>query len=200
MRNDDHHPDDSEIIRRVLDGDVHSFETLMTKYEALVFAIAKRHVPLHDVEETAQNIFIRVYQSLPGFKGKGAFRHWLSSIALRTCYDYWRKAYQSREIPMSSLSRRHRDWLEEVLSDESEQQIEEKGREKEAVELLDWALGKLSAEDRMVIELLYLEGLSGREAADLLGWSLANVKVRAFRSRQKLRKLLTSLSKKVEND
>ena len=92
---------------------------------------------------------------------------------------------------MSSLSERHRGWLEEVLSDESEQGIEERGREKEAAELLDRALGELSAEERMIIELLYLEGLSGREAADLLGWSLANVKVRAFRSRRKLRKLLT---------
>lgn len=191
MRNDKNYSCDSEIIRQVLDGRVHSFERLMKKYEALVLTIARRHVPTHDVEETVQDIFIRAYRSLPHFKGKGPFKHWLSSIAVRTCYDYWRKAYQSREVPMSSLSRRHSDWLEEVLTDESERDIEKKGREEEARELLDWALGKLAAEDRMVMELLYLEGLSGREVADLLGWSLANVKVRAFRSRKKLRKLLS---------
>jgi RNA polymerase sigma-70 factor (ECF subfamily) len=56
--------------------------------------------------------------------------------------------------------------------------------------VLKYALNKLSPEDRMVIELVYLEGLSGKEAAELLGWSLANVKVRLFRSRKKLQKLL----------
>ena len=64
------------------------------------------------------------------------------------------------------------------------------GEQQEAREVLDWALNKLSAEDRMVIELVYLEGLSGKEAAELLGWSVTNVKVRSFRSRKKLQKLL----------
>ncbi len=60
-------------------------------------------------------------------------------------------------------------------------------------EVLEWALGKLSAEDRMVLELVYLEGLSCKEAAKQLGWTLANVKVRSFRSRNKLKKLLLKL-------
>jgi RNA polymerase sigma-70 factor, ECF subfamily len=62
--------------------------------------------------------------------------------------------------------------------------------------MLDWAMDRLSPEDRMVVELIYLEGLSGKEAADLLGWSVANVKVRAFRSRNKLRKLLSETIKR----
>ena len=193
MRNDNNHSSDFEIIHQVLNGHINAFESLMKKHEGLVLTIAKRHVPHKDVEETVQNIFVRAYQSLANFKGKGEFKNWLASIALRTCYDYWRRAYQSMEIPLSSLSKRHREWLEDVLSDESEQRIDQKGREKEAGDLLDWALGKLSVEDRMIMELLYLEGLSGREAADLLGWSVANVKVRAFRSRKKLQKLLTKL-------
>jgi RNA polymerase sigma-70 factor (ECF subfamily) len=60
----------------------------------------------------------------------------------------------------------------------------------EAREILNWALGKLSAGDRMVLELVYLEGLSVQETAELLGWSKANVKVRSFRARMKLEKLL----------
>ncbi len=55
---------------------------------------------------------------------------------------------------------------------------------------MDWALEILSAEDRMVIELVHLEGYSAKEAGRLLGWSTANVKVRSFRSRKKLRRLL----------
>ena len=97
---------------------------------------------------------------------------------------------------MGSLSEKHQNWLEQVISDQSGQSVHEKGFQNEARELLDWALGKLSAEDRIVLELVYLEGLSGKETADFLGWSVTNVKVRSFRSRKKLEKILTGVMKK----
>lgn len=195
MRNEPPKHTDEEIIRQVIDGNANAFEPLLKRYEALVLRIVRKHVPPSEVEETAQNSFIRAYQSLPSFRGKGNFKQWLSSIAVRTCYDYWRKAYKSREVPMSSLTEKHAQWLEEVISDQSEWSLHEKGLKEEARDLLDWALEKLNAEDRMIIELIYLEGLSGREAADLLGWSVANVKVRSFRSRKKLHKILSELMK-----
>lgn len=195
MQNESPKHTDAEIIRQVIDGNANAFESLLIRYEALVLRIVKKHVPPSEVEETAQNSFVRAYQSLPSFKGKGNFKQWLSSIAVRTCYDYWRKAYRSREIPMSSLTEKHNKWLEEVVSDQSEWSLHEKGQREEARELLDWALEKLNPEDRMIIELIYFEGLSGMEAADLLGWSIANVKVRSFRSRKKLHKILSELMK-----
>ena len=191
-------PSDAEIIRRIIDGDVNSFEYLLKKYRDHVLRIIKSHIPYHEVEEMAQEVFVRAYQALPGFKQEGSFRQWLSAIAVRTCYDFWRKRYRSRELPMSDLTDSHQGWLEKTLTNQSDKSFHEKGREKEARELLDWALSKLSAEDRMVIELVYLEGLSVKEAAGLLGWSVANVKVRAFRSRTRLRKLLSGLLERGE--
>jgi RNA polymerase sigma-70 factor (ECF subfamily) len=94
---------------------------------------------------------------------------------------------------MSTLTEKHQDWLEKVISDQSSRLFNEQSSQKEAREVLDWALDRLSPEDRMVLELVYLEGLSGKEAAELLGWSVANVKIRSHRSRKKLRKLLTIL-------
>ncbi len=196
MKKDFFKPSDSEIIRQVIDGKVNAFELLITRYGDLVMKIVKKRVPYNDAEETIQNVFVRTYQSLPSFRNKGGFKHWLSSIAIRTCYDYWRKAYRSKEVSMSALSEKHGEWLEEVISDLSEQSLYEKGVQAEAKELLDYALGKLSAEDRMVLELIYLEGLSGKEAAGLLGWSVTNVKVRSFRSRKKLEKILSKTMKK----
>jgi RNA polymerase sigma-70 factor, ECF subfamily len=187
---------DSEIVKQVLEGNVNSFESLMLRHKDLVLRIIKKHVPYSEAEEMAQEAFIRAYQSLSGFKGRGDFRQWLSSIAVRTCYDYWRKAYRNKEISMSSLTEKHQKWLEEVISDQSETPFQEEEGQKEVVELLDWAMNELSAEDRMVVELTYLEGLSGKEAAELLGWSVANVKVRAFRARNKLRKLLKETIKR----
>lgn len=190
-------PSDVEIIRQVIDGNVNAFEFLLIRYREFVLRIVKKHLPSHDVEETAQDVFVRAYCSLPSFKGKGDFSHWLSSIAVKTCYDYWRKAFRSREIPLSALSEKHQQWLENVMSEQSEESLAQKGTQKEARELLDWALGKLSAEDRMVLGLHYLEGLSCKETAKRLGWSVANVKVRSLRSRKKLEKILTQVTKSV---
>jgi RNA polymerase sigma-70 factor (ECF subfamily) len=190
MQNDPIQPSDIEIIHRVLNGDANAFESLLIRYKDMVLKIVKKHVPYNEVEETTQNVFLRAYQSLPTFKGKSGFKQWLSSIAVRTCYDFWRKTYRSREVPMSVLTEKHQKWLENVITEQSEQAINERGSQDEAKELLDWALRRLSAEDKMVVELVYLEGLSGKEAADLLGWSIANVKIRCFRSRKKLEKIL----------
>ena len=196
MQNDTIKLSDAEIIRQVVDGDVNAFESLLRRYKELVLRIVKRHVPYNEVEDVAQSSFIRIFKALGTFKGKGEFKQWLSAITVRTCYDYWRKAYRSKEISMSSLTEKHGDWLEEVILDRSDSEVQDKGRQKEAAELLDWALANLSPEDRMIVELVYLEGLTGKEAADLLGWSLSNVKVRAFRSRKKLEKLLKETMKR----
>ena len=193
MQNHPSKPSDSEIIRRIIDGDVNSFEHLLKRYQDYVLRIVTKHIPYNEVEEMAQEVFVRAYQALPGFKQEGSFRQWLSAIAVRTCYDFWRKRYRSRELPMSDLTDSHQSWLENTLSNQSDTSFHEKAREKEARELLDWALSKLSARDRMVIELVYLEGLSVKEVAGLLGWSVSNVKVRSFRSRKKLETLLKGL-------
>ena len=184
---------DVEIIRRVLDGDINAFESLLVKYRDHVFRIVRKHVPYDQAEETAHEAFIRAFQSLSGFKGTGGFAQWLSSIAVKTCYDYWRGVYKSRELPMSSLTEKHHRWVETVISDQSSRSFDETGAQKDAREVLDWALERLSPGDRMVLELTYLEGLSVKEAAALLGWSVANVKVRSFRSRRRLRNILARM-------
>ena len=193
MQNDAVRSSDEEIVRQVLGGNVNAFESVILRHRVLVLRIVKKHVPEGAVEETAQEAFVRAYQALPTFKGTGAFSQWLSSIVVRTCYDYWRKAYRSREIPISALTERHSEWLEEVISQWPEEAPDERESHIEAREILSWALGKLSAGDRMVLELVYLEGCSVQEAAELLGWSKANVKVRSFRARMKLEKLLSKV-------
>jgi RNA polymerase sigma-70 factor (ECF subfamily) len=193
MQNDAVRSSDEEIVRQVLGGNVNAFESVILRHRVLVLTIVKKHVPEDAVEETAQEAFVRAYQALPTFKGTGAFSQWLSSIVVRTCYDYWRKAYRSREIPMSALNEKHAQWLEEVISQMPEEAPDEREPQMEAREILNWALGKLSAGDRMVLELVYLEGCSVQEAAELLGWSKANVKVRSFRARMKLEKLLSKV-------
>ncbi len=190
MTNESCSPDDIQMIRQIVTGDVNAFEQLMKKYQNHVLRIIKKHIPNNHVEDATQDVFISMYQSLRTFRYESGFDHWLSAIAVRTCYRFWRNHYKSREIPMSSLTEKHRVWLEDALSDPSSESFGERGVQEEAREILDWALDRLSAEDRMVLELVHLEGYSVKEAARLLGWSAVNVKVRSFRSRNKLRKEL----------
>lgn len=189
-------PDDDRIIRRILGGEVNAYEFLLNKYKGNVLLIVKRHVPSCEIEEIAQTVFVRAYQSLPSFRLGTDFRKWISSIAIRSCHDYWRKAYRNREIPISSLAEKHENWLEEVMAPSASQAYQDNRLREQTGQLLEWALAQLSSKDRMVTELVYLEGMTGKEAAELLGWSTANVKVRTFRSRRKLQKLL--LSKKTD--
>ena len=193
VNNSSSKPSDAEIVHRVIEGDINAFESLLLRYKGHVLEVVKKHVPYNEVEETAHDVFVRAYQSLSTFKERSSFKQWLSTIAVRACYDFWRKQYRSREMSMSSLTEEHQEWLEKVASNRSGQSFADKDSQKKARELLDWALDRLSPEDRMVLELVYLEGLSGREAADLLGWSVANVKVRSLRARKKLRNLVTGL-------
>ena len=186
-----HDPKDAEIVRQIVAGDVNAFEHLVDRYQNLVLAIVKKHVPFDHVEDTLQDVFLRTYRSLSTFKSDDGFKPWLSVIAVRTCYDFWREHYKTRELPMSSLTEQHQEWLEATLSDDSNRSFYENGARKEARETLDWALDRLSAAERMVLELVYLEGHSVKEAANLLGLSTANVKVRLFRSRKKLHEMFT---------
>ena len=181
---------DAEIVLQVVSGNVDAFEYLLKRYQTHVLRIVKKHTPFDKVEEVVQDVFLRAYKSLPTFKRDDSFKKWLSTIAMRTCYDFWRRHYRSRELPMSSLSEKHQVWLEQAMASRSNQAFHDKGSQKEAREILDWALAKLSAADRMVLELVYLEGYTVQETANLLGLSTANVKVRSFRSRKKLNKLI----------
>ena len=184
-------PADDAVVAEVLSGRTDAFETLVSRYEGLVFSLVRRHVPAADVEDTAQEAFIKAYTSLPTYQGRGSgFKSWLTSITVRTCYNYWRRAYRSKEKPMSHLTLEHEKWLDSVLTESSVQTLREQGATRQAQELLEAGLSQLSAEDRLVLELVYLEGHSGREAAELLGWSTTNVKVRCFRARRKLEAFL----------
>jgi RNA polymerase sigma-70 factor, ECF subfamily len=189
--------DDLEIIRRVLQGEIDCFAELIARYQQHVAKITNRHVPSDRVTEVTHDVFVRAYSGLSSYSRQTPFEHWLSGIAVRTCYDFWR-ARRREELPVSAMATEHQVWMDHVLAAESDDQFHEQARRQEAAELLQWALDHLSAENRLVLTLVHLDGYSVREAADLLGWTVVNVKVRAYRARQILRALL--LERKRQED
>lgn len=188
---------DSDIIRSILAGDVNAFEVLIERHRAHVFAIVRRHIPNARSDEVAHDVFIKAYQGLPGLIEKNGFKQWLSGIAVRTCYDFWRKEYNNPEVPMSQLN--DTELLERSVSECADRAFDDNGRIEDAREMLERALNSLSAANRMVINLVYLEGHTHKEAASLLGWSVANIKIRAHRARKLLHKtLIQEMGKNTE--
>ncbi len=183
-------PLDRTIIGDILNGNINAFELLLDQYQNHVFQIVKKHVPRQNVPEVAQETFVRAFQSLGNFRERRPFKHWLAKIAVRCCYDFWREHYRNREVPVSAISDDCRMWMENILADQSQE--EEKERQ-EARELLERALGQLSPPDRTVLTLTYLDEYPVAEAAKLLGWSIINVKVRSYRARKKLRKVIEKI-------
>lgn len=189
---------DAEIIRRVVAGEVDLFEELLLRYQQHVGRIVAGHVPREMVEEVAHDVFVRAYTSLPTYSFRTPFSHWLSTIAVRSCYDVWRSISARKEVPLSGPSdavEEQQEWTEHLLAAESRDRFDTMVRQRDAGNLLQQALAQLSPENRMVVDLVHLEGHSVREAAELLGWTVVNVKVRAHRARQQLRKILDTLLK-----
>jgi RNA polymerase sigma-70 factor, ECF subfamily len=169
-------PTDERLIQSALAGDDEAFAELVRRHKRKVFGIAARFARNdHELDDICQEIFVKAYQKLKSFRGEAPFEHWVSRIAVHACYDFLRKTRHDREnVPLTAI----------------EIGVTDNVSPRDAAEILQWAMVRLSADERLVITLLELEEKSVRETAELTGWSESNVKVRAFRARQALKKIL----------
>jgi len=186
-------PADEEIIRRVLAGEIDLFAGVMTRYQEHVGRIVAGHVPREMAEEVAHDAFVRAYRSLSTYSFRTPFAHWLATIAVRACYDAWRTVLARKDTPAGAMGEEDQQWAQRLLAAKSDERFQDMVRQQETHDLLHKALAQLSPENRMVLTLVHLEGHSVREAAELLGWTVVNVKVRAHRARHQLRKILEPL-------
>ena len=182
---------DKELIAAVLDGDASSFEPLVARYQPRVFATARRYARREDeVADIVQEIFIKAYQKLSTYRAEAPFEHWLMRMAVRTCYDFLRKHQRNREYNVTEISDEENDWLENVGDDGPERETDQAA----AKALVERLLEGLSPDFRLVITLLEIEEKSVKEIADLTGWSVSLVKVRAYRARNQMRKMLVRIA------
>jgi RNA polymerase sigma-70 factor (ECF subfamily) len=181
---------DDELIAAVRGGDSASFETLIQRHSPRVFSTARRYARREDeVEDIAQEVWLKAYQKLSTFRGDAPFEHWLMRLAVRTCYDSLRVHQRNRESSFSELSDAEQDWLERFRGD-PDTASEEADAARQLVRRL---LNMLSPPARLVITLLEIEEKSVKEISALTGWSIPVVKVRAFRARAEMKKCLARL-------
>jgi len=178
---------DAELIAAVLQGDAASFEPLIKKYLPRVFGTARRYARREsEVEDIVQEIWLKAFQKLSSYRGEAPFEHWLMRLAVRTCYDALRAHQRNREANFTDLSREEEDWLERFVKEPGDASEHAAA----AKQLVGRLLEKLSPPARLVIQLLEIEDRSVKEIAALTGWSVPLVKVRAFRARAEMKKLL----------
>src|SRR5437867_7127555 len=185
-------PTEAELIAAVLRGDAASFEPLVQKYSPRVFATARRYARREsEVEDIVQEVWMKAYQKLKSFRGEATFEHWLMRLAVRTCYDFLRGHQRNREAAFSELSQPESDWLDRFVSQpDSANENADAARQ-----LIERLLEELTPAARLVITLLEIEDRSVKEISKLTGWSVPLVKVRAFRARAEMRKILARIAK-----
>ena len=182
---------EAELITAVLQGDPVSFEPLVQKYSPRVFATARRYARREsEVEDIAQEVWLKAFSKLRSFRGEAPFEHWLMRMTVRTCYDFLRRHQRNRESSFTDLTEPETDWLERFVADPGSAADDAAA----AKLLVHRVLEKLSPQARLVIQLLEIEDRSVKEIAVITGWSVPLVKVRAFRARGEMRKILARMA------
>lgn len=185
---------DAELLQAAQAGSRQAFETLVLRYRLWVTRLAARFLPNPaDAEDLAQDAFVRAFANLSRCRPGVPFRNWLMRLTVNLCLDRLRYRRRRPERSASQVYEEDAGWLENRLDRDAENLYRRLESEREARELLRRVIPRLSAEDQALLHLLYGEELEVPEVAQMMGWSAVNVRVRAFRARRKLKRILEEL-------
>lgn len=177
--------DDRELVRRAQREDKEAFEELVRRHQHRVFAVSSGILrKREDVEDVAQQVFVKAYFSLKRFNQRAAFSTWLYKITVNECWDLLRKRKVRPLVYESDLSEEQARLIEgSERKDADVPDISERLETREQVERL---LEGLDERDRLMLMLKEVEGFSIEEIAEVLGLNSNTVKVRLFRARRRI--------------
>jgi len=177
-----------DAVRR---GDQQAAVALVEHFYPLVIKIVRSHLPRRVGEEDlAQDVFLKMFTRLEQYRAEQPFGHWLSRIAVTTCLDALRAQKRRPELRWADLSE---DEADAIQSSREVAPTPDAGQAAAAHDLVARLLETLGPEDRLVVTLMDLEGLSVAEVRQRTGWGESKIKVRVFRARKKLRDALERL-------
>jgi len=176
------------------EGDEDAFEEIVHRYSARVFQVASKFFrQRNQVEDIAQEVFLKVYRQLASFEARGSFEGWLTRIATNTCLNQLRSGKRHPVTTMADVTEDENAWLEHqgaTPKGSTERSIEDRVIYADLAEKL---LHQLAPEDQLVLSLVDGQELSTKEVAEATGWSESKIKVKAHRARKKMRTLLEKL-------
>jgi RNA polymerase sigma-70 factor (ECF subfamily) len=170
--------DDQGCVERSLRGDHEAFETLVRRYQRMIYALAYRMTgSAADAEDAVQETFIHAHRQLAGFRADARFSSWLYRIAVNHCLNLRQRAGRRERV--------HEAW--------QAQREQTPAEDRELAQKVQDALMKLNPKQRAAIVLTTYDGLSHAEAARALGCSETTVSWRIFAARGKLKRLLKNV-------
>jgi len=175
---------DQEIVERVQRGEKRAFDLLVTKYQRKIFRLLSRLIrDPGEIEDVAQEAFIKAYRALPNFRGESAFYTWLYRIAINTAKNHLvaqgRRAPTSTETEVEDAENfEDADGLRDVNTPDAVMMSRQVG------EAVNRAIDRLPEDLRTAIVLREFEGLSYEEIAESMNCPIGTVRSRIFRARE----------------
>jgi len=182
-------------LRRISEGDQEAAEELIRQVYPQVLRIVRRNLARRDSEEdVVQEILVKVLSSLASYKGKAPFEHWVSRIAVNACLNRLRAEQVRPEWRWADLPETQVAALDAVVAGKGLAPDQELSIR----DVVNHLLENLSPQDRLIIRMMEIEGLTVKEICSRTGWSGTFIRVRAFRARQKLNRLFSEQWKRGE--
>lgn len=174
---------DKELVRRVRRGDAAAFDLLYLRYRHKVHALIGRYLTRQeDVEDIAQETFIKAYRALPRFRGESAFYTWLYRIAVNTAKNHLAARHQ--RVQTVELDAEENDGGDLPAALKQEDTPEDALQSDELKSAIDAALAALPEDLRSALTLREFNGLSYAQIADVLACPVGTVRSRIFRARE----------------
>lgn len=187
---------DQQLVERVQKGDKRAFDLLVLKYQHKIFAIIGRYVRDHsEVQDVAQEAFIKAYRALANFRGDSAFYTWLYRIAINTAKNYL--VARNRRPPSSDVEVEDAEFYagSEALKDMETPERSLLRDELQAV--VDQAIRDLPEDLRTAVTLREMEGLSYEDIAAIMDCPVGTVRSRIFRARESIDRCIRPLTEGV---
>ena len=183
---------DFELIKRAQAGDNAAFNEIVLAYLKRILGTITRVIARpEDVEDVAQEVFLRLYFSLDQLRTAEVFEPWLYRLTVNAAYDYLRKQRRRPEYRMSDLSEQQVMMADAVAGGKVEHDEQYQKKIRESVDAL---LGAVSEQDRILLMLKEVEGLSLKELEKIYQVNENALKVRLFRARQRVLKAFGAVS------
>jgi RNA polymerase sigma-70 factor (ECF subfamily) len=181
--------DERDCLRRIEQGDEIAARELLHHFYQFVLKLVRAHLPRRISEEDlVQMIFIKVFHKLGQYAARMPLEHWISRIAVNTCLNALKAEKTRPEWRLGDFTEEIAAGIEKLAATEIDAASNDDVTT--AKKLVAALLAQLSPEDRLVITLLHLEEKSVEEIHALTGWSRSVIKVRAFRARAKMKRML----------
>jgi len=184
---------DFELIKRAQAGEDAAFNDVVHAYRKRILGTIGRIIARpEDVEDVGQEVFLRLYFSLDQLRTPEVFEPWLYRLVVNACYDYLRKSRRRQESRMADLSEEQVVLADAAAGSEADR---EQQRRRKLREMVADLLESVSEEDRILLLLKEVEGLSLKDLEKIYGAKENALKVRLFRARQRVLKSLGQLPK-----